>query len=408
MKVKLKLKHNQTYLLACSYGPDSMFLFHHLLKKKANFIVCHVNYHKRPESNQEEESLKKFCKDHNVLFEVLDTSKMKCSGNFQAWARDVRYDFFKKCYDKYKASNLLVAHQQDDVIETYCIQKRRMAFVHAWGIATYSKVNGMSVYRPLLNLSKKEIQEFNDKNNVPYAIDSSNLKDDYERNSLRHHYVSQISIEERQKLIDEIAKENKALNDIKNEVSPLISSQNKLSVEAAKSLSFEEFAQALFIILDNEGIDSPISLKQIRDFMNNLNSSKSNIAIPLGNDVTYCQEYGDICIHKEAKPYIYTIESPTMLDVDEFYIDLSFGGEDRNIHRDDYPIYIRSPKENDTYKIKNYEASINRLFIDWKMPPHLRKVWPVIENKDGKIIYIPRYKKEYVDNHKTPFKIKLN
>ena len=213
MKVKLKLKHNQTYLLACSYGPDSMFLFHHLLKKKANFIVCHVNYHKRPESNQEEESLKKFCKDHNVLFEVLDTSKMKCSGNFQAWARDVRYDFFKKCYDKYKASNLLVAHQQDDVIETYCIQKRRMAFVHAWGIATYSKVNGMSVYRPLLNLSKKEIQEFNDKNNVPYAIDSSNLKDDYERNSLRHHYVSQISIEERQKLIDEIAKENKALND---------------------------------------------------------------------------------------------------------------------------------------------------------------------------------------------------
>ncbi|MCR5333207.1 MAG: tRNA lysidine(34) synthetase TilS [Bacilli bacterium] len=408
MKVKLNLKHNQTYLLACSYGPDSMFLFHHLLKKKANFIVCHVNYHKRPESNQEEESLKKFCKDHNVLFEVLDTSKMKCSGNFQAWARDVRYDFFKKCYDKYKASVLLVAHQQDDVIETYCIQKRRMAFVHAWGIATYSKVNGMNVYRPLLNLSKKEIQEFNDKNSVPYAIDSSNLKDDYERNSLRHHYVSQISMEERQKLIDEIAKENKALNDIKNKVSPLISSQNKLSVEAAKSLSFEEFAQALFIILDNEGIDSPISLKQIRDFMNNLISAKSNIAIPLGNDVTYYQEYGDICIRKEAKPYIYTIESPTMLDVDEFYIDLSFGGEDRNIHQDDYPIYIRSPKENDTYKIKNYEASINRLFIDWKMPPHLRKVWPVIENKDGKIIYIPRYKKEYVDNHKTPFKIKLN
>ena len=84
-----------TYLLACSFGPDSMALFHMLINRGIKPIACFVNYHKRDVSNQEQIDFTKFCKEHNIPFEILDTAGMEQVGNFQSWAREVRYDFFK-------------------------------------------------------------------------------------------------------------------------------------------------------------------------------------------------------------------------------------------------------------------------------------------------------------------------
>lgn len=131
---KLNIDKNKTYLLACSYGPDSMALLDKLIKEHFKIVVCHVNYHKRDISDFEEESLRKYCLDHNILIEILDTSSLKVVGNFQAWARDVRYEFFNTCYKKYDAAGLFVAHQQDDLIETYILQKNRNNYVNYFGI----------------------------------------------------------------------------------------------------------------------------------------------------------------------------------------------------------------------------------------------------------------------------------
>ena len=56
----LKLDKSKRYLLACSFGPDSMALFDMLLKENYSFEVAHVNYHLREESDFEEISLQKF------------------------------------------------------------------------------------------------------------------------------------------------------------------------------------------------------------------------------------------------------------------------------------------------------------------------------------------------------------
>ena len=62
----IDLYRQKRYLLACSYGPDSMALFDMLLKGKYNFSVAHVNYNLRPESKEETKSLKAFCKANNI------------------------------------------------------------------------------------------------------------------------------------------------------------------------------------------------------------------------------------------------------------------------------------------------------------------------------------------------------
>lgn len=49
---------------------------------------------------------------------------------------------------------------------------------------------------------------------------------------------------------------------------------------------------------------------------------------------------------------------------------------------------------------------ISRLFLQWKMPHELRKTWPIILDSDGKIIYVPRYKKDYIERKDANLKIK--
>ena len=67
------LTNDKTYLLACSYGPDSMAVFHLLKVNNFPFEVAHVNYHMRgAESDLESLQLEEYCKKNSVKFHRLD------------------------------------------------------------------------------------------------------------------------------------------------------------------------------------------------------------------------------------------------------------------------------------------------------------------------------------------------
>ena len=117
----LSLDKNKKYLLACSYGPDSMALFDMLLNENYDFEVAHVNYHLRKESDGEENELREFCINYNKTIHVKNISK-KIEHNIEAECRKIRYAFFKEVYDKHRFDALLVAHNEDDHLETYLLQ----------------------------------------------------------------------------------------------------------------------------------------------------------------------------------------------------------------------------------------------------------------------------------------------
>ena len=121
----LNLDKNKKYLLACSFGPDSMALFNMLLKEGYNFEVAHVNYNLRNESVIEEEKLTEYClKNHIELYKFMVPSN-SIKGNLESECRDIRYSFFQEVYQEEDFDALLVAHHLDDLIETYLIQKNR-------------------------------------------------------------------------------------------------------------------------------------------------------------------------------------------------------------------------------------------------------------------------------------------
>ena len=95
----LNLDKDKKYLLACSFGPDSMALFWILLDNGYQFDVAHVNYHFRKESNLEERNLKEFAKKNNIDIYIYD-NKENVDKNLEAKAREMRYNFFSSLCKK--------------------------------------------------------------------------------------------------------------------------------------------------------------------------------------------------------------------------------------------------------------------------------------------------------------------
>ena len=405
---KIIFNKKKTYILACSYGPDSMALCDMLIKNKCNFIIAFVNYHKRLESNYEQKSLLTYCKEKKIICEILDLKKKEKKENFQNWARKIRYNFFQKIYKKYHASGLFVAHQQDDLIETYIMQKKRHGYVDNFGIKKKRKIKNMLIIRPLLSFTKNELLNYCKLNNVPYAIDKSNFNFKYLRNKIRHNIVAKLTINERKKIIKKIIKLNKKKRKIKINLFKKI--KNSLSIKKILSLNQNEFIITL-INFFKKNIKKHFNLSKgrINEIYKICLSKKPNIKMLLFDNAYLFKEYNELkIISNDFKSYSYFLTKPCKLSTNEFEIDFTNGAEDRKIYFNDYPITIRSPLDNDILKIKNYNCKLKRVFINWKMPIRYRKIWPIICNSIGKIIYVPRYRKNFKNKHKSKFIIKFN
>jgi tRNA(Ile)-lysidine synthase len=119
-------KKDEPIILACSAGPDSMFLLYQILKTKykKNLIVCYFNHKTRPETEDEEQFLENLCKKEKITFETAfcDFEKIKKlypSKSFEELAREKRYQFFDAICNIYKTNKVITAHHLDDKIETF-------------------------------------------------------------------------------------------------------------------------------------------------------------------------------------------------------------------------------------------------------------------------------------------------
>ncbi len=399
----LNLDKKNRYLLACSYGPDSMALFKMLQNEGYSFDVAHVNYHLREESNQEEADLRKYCEKYGVKLFVLDNQK-RLIKNVEAECRLIRYSFFEKIYDSGKYAALLVAHNEDDLIETFLLQKKRKNLVKHYGLASQTTYGKMTVLRPVLLFTKADLTEYCEINKVPYAIDKTNLIPVYERNKIRLDIVSKMNRADRDEILHQIDLENDYLKTIFDKIS---NTQN--GVENLKKLDDIEFAYWLNDQIQAINPINKITYKQSREIVDILNSDKPN-------SYTFC-ERGKVIVEKSYDKlfvrsndkfdgYSFKMSKPGIMDNEFFYADFTGDTNNRNVLRSDYPLIIRTYKKGDKYLIKNYLVEVRRLFIDWKMPLYLRKRWPIIVNREGKIIYIPRYRKDFVVSNNINFYVK--
>ncbi|SKB83829.1 tRNA lysidine(34) synthetase TilS [Chryseobacterium balustinum] len=243
-----QLSDNPTYLLAVSGGADSMvlgYLFNELRNSGLEFQVAHINYKLRGEdSDSDQKVVEDFCKKHNIKFHLYQVSEKdeKPENSIQLWARELRYQFFRKIQKKENLDFLVTAHHLNDQLETFIINLSK-----ASGINGLSGIpaNENNILRPLLNFSKDEIYQFAKENNIIFREDLSNKKSDYLRNKIRNEIVPKLS-ETNDQFLENFRKSISFLNQTKDFVHDQIEIIEKnFSVfnKEHKILSKEKLAQ---------------------------------------------------------------------------------------------------------------------------------------------------------------------
>ena len=209
--------------------------------------------------------------------------------------------------------------------------------------------------------------------------------------------------QERRDIVQEIDAKNRELSKTLDKVNSVSNSSGELL-----ELSEIEFAYYLNIKLQELGIIQPITYKQSLEVVKLLKSNKANIALNVArNQALIYKTYESLIIEKNDDQFeTIFVKEPCVIDNRFLFADLVNEGPKRKIKIEDYPLTIRTYQKGDRVQISDYEVLVRRLFIDWKMPLHLRKRWPLFVNKDNKIVYIPRYREDFKIENSPNFYVK--
>ena len=181
------LSHDALHVVALSGGADSVALL--LILKQLGYRIeaAHCNFHLRgEESLRDEDFVKSLCQTHDIPLHLIhfDTKEYATlhQVSIEMAARDLRYGYFHQLCQDIGASTICVAHHRDDAVETLLMNLIRGAGIH--GLTGIRPKNGQIV-RPLLCLSRQEIEDYLHRIHQDYVVDSTNLVDDVVRNKIR-------------------------------------------------------------------------------------------------------------------------------------------------------------------------------------------------------------------------------
>ncbi|QHX35567.1 tRNA(Ile)-lysidine synthase [Spiroplasma sp. TIUS-1] len=174
-------------VIGVSGGPDSMYLLNQIFTDKnyGDIIVCHVNYNFRDDSSYDQFIVEDYCKKNNIKIKIKSVYYSEEKGNFEEWARLIRYNFFVEEIRNNGFSKIVIAHNLNDHAETFLMQTLRKSIVTYYGINPIGEYDGVQVLRPILDLKKSFILNELNKNGVKYAVDSTNEDESYLRNKIR-------------------------------------------------------------------------------------------------------------------------------------------------------------------------------------------------------------------------------
>ena len=386
-------------VVACSGGPDSMALLDQLNKQGRDIVVAHVNYKHRDTADRDENIVKEYCQKYGIPVRVCYPIHEK--GNFQAWARDVRYAFFEEVADEFDTKLLYVAHQMDDVIETYFFQKKRNMICDYYGLKEESSRHGYKIIRPLLSYTKAELQMYCVENGVSFGIDESNLTNHYTRNVIRHTQIEKMSRKEKEEWILKIEEENAVWKKQRNQINLFLKGWN---YDIQPLLNQENAWLYLDSFLFNT-LHHHFSRKYMEELCIQL---KSNVLIEIEN---YLLERHNNKLYFLPKPkdVNYKLNALKIGEYKDFTI-LSQGNriEGFSVEASDFPLIIRRVRANDSIKMRFGNKNIHRFFVDRKISKIQRKYWLIVENKMGHVIFVPGLGcdvEHYSQNQQFYFKI---
>ena len=419
------LKPNDKIVLALSGGPDSMCLLDILLSLplKLDIICAHINHNIRKESADEAEFLKKYCNQKKTIFEFTKFPKKSSFQNFsEQELRQMRYTFLEQTVKKYHAKFLFTAHHGDDLIETILMKIARGSTIKGYcGFLRETSQKDYVLVRPLITITKQDIEDYNKHNKIPYFIDKTNFDDTYTRNRYRHNILPFLKKENSDihlkylKFSQELIKYyDFAQSQITKEFNERFA-EKKLNIENYSSLPtlIQEKIIELFLEKIYGNHITMLNSKHINNIIESINNPKPNIEISLPNNIKIIKSYNslsiettpliaDYCIEFKGKNLLPNNRQIIMVEKSENtnnnYIRL-------NSTEIKLPLYIRNRRPGDKMIIKNMVGSkkIKDIFIDSKLTKEQRINQPILVDSNNNILWLPGLRKSKFDKAITEF-----
>ncbi len=422
------LSYGDHVLIGLSGGPDSVCLLFVLNKLKSPFKLkisaIYVDHGLRPEEIPEEINFcQKICDTLDLNFytqkinvkEFAEREKI----NLQEAARILRYEVFDQLSLRIKANKIALGHNADDQAETVLMRLLRGA--GPGGLSGIPPVR-KKIIRPLIEMEKKEIENFLKENKIQYLLDSSNMKLEYMRNKIRHlliPVIKEISPQATKiisKTADILREENDYINvAVTKALMRLMSRKTDQKVELfcnpLEVLNIVILRRALRVAIDSVRDLRGIEFDHIEDIIKLIKNGKPGDRIYLPKGIRAIKGYSTIIITTEPPQKLSTYqihdpnreiflkESSMILEIREIPIDkVNDYGNGKNLTYMDaekvkFPLIIRSRKEGDYFYPLGFgkRKKLQDFFVDEKVPREERDLVPVIES-EGKIVWIVGYR----------------
>ena len=323
-------------------------------------------------------------------------------------ARELRYQAFNKMAKLEGVTKLLTAHHKNDQVENILMRLLTGRSIdHSLAICEEIEMAGLTIYRPLLNSLKAELEEYAKGKNLHYYVDVTNFDTDYTRNNIRHNIVPLLN-DINSGSFDNLINFANYYQNINNNLKKAILSnkdnyifsrdEDKISLVKDKFLELNEEEMYFLLkdlITDELGVFD-IKQKAIFDVVSSLKKNSGNKSYDLKNNLKIISQYETLYIHKiEKKCYNDKIE--IIIDkicensVYEFYQNkfiISTDAKDSEIgfNKSELPLLVTIKKEGDRVHRGEINKKLSRIFIDEKVPKELRDTLPVIRNNKGEVL----------------------
>jgi tRNA(Ile)-lysidine synthase len=441
------LNPGEHVIAAVSGGPDSLALLQILILLSLEFdlslTVAHMNHGMRgPESDAEEEFVRLFCKERRIPFRVrrVDIYALRNENrnrkSLEDLGREERYRFFTSLAIEIGASRIALGHHREDQAETVLMNLLRGSGME--GIKGMLPVRDGRFIRPLLEVSRKEILKFLGDRNIPFLEDSSNSKNIFLRNKIRHHLIPMLQEQYNPKIVDSlnritqiVQREDKFLKtcvgNVLEDWKVLPATENgEICIEISKLLELPEALRFRMIktLLDSYVASTQrITSSHINAIMDLITGTKPDVSIFLPGNIWVRREYDKLEIAKNIRAkyheasskmkesaddkYCYLLEIPCILEIKEIncVIKTSFVEVTESIYDSDFskerkytyfdydkvkiPLVIRNRREGDHFQPlgMNGTKKLKTYFIDEKVPRRRRNTVPLLVDSHS-IIWI--------------------
>lgn len=405
------LKEGFKVLIGCSGGVDSMVLLDCILRLKDKYnldiTVAHLNHMLRPEADDDEKFVIEMCKRYNIkcITRKVDVAKLKKEKGLseEEAGRNARYSFFYELAEDLNIDRILLGHNKNDVIETFFLNLFRGSGLE--GLASVPPVRDI-IARPLINISREEIEEYAKLNNIPFVVDKTNFSLKYKRNIVRNEVLPLIKEKFGESVLNTIFRTVEIIREESDQMEALAQEYFQecvqkediyyvLNIEKVKNLPV--FLRRRIIKIMLEYFNSTISydmLKEIEDLFS-LSSGKRKVYKDLvvekqndslvfyrkADESSFCFE---ICLDKEHqifyKNFKFNIKTTHKIENQKsIYIDIQQIAEKN--------LFLRTRKDGDFIYLKAGKKKLKEWFIDKKIPKRWRDSILLLA-KDSEVIAI--------------------